>query len=676
MHLPFGSQQPAPTAAALDDGRYLSIGDYGLIGNMRTCALVGKNGAIDWLCLPHFDSPSAFGALLDAEQGGRFSIAPSDAAYAGAYAERQLYLPDTNVLITRFADANSSVDLVDYMPVGAELDEDGHYRIIRRVEALRGTTKLRVCCQPAFDYARDPHTVHLEAGGAVFRTKALKLGLTGPVRFEASGDGSAVAEFELKAGESAVFCLRVLRSVETEEEGTGNEPLGMPLSDADERALYAETVGFWRRWLSQSTYTGRWRESVHRSALVLKLLTFQPTGAIVAAPTTSLPEVIGGSRNWDYRYTWIRDAAFTLYGLLRIGFTDEVTAFIGWLRERCEKCAQGETPLQIVYGIDGRRQLDEHELPHLDGYRGSKPVRIGNGAADQLQLDIFGELLDAVYLYDKYGTPISHAFWEELRGYADWVCENWDRTDEGIWEVRSEQQHFVYSKLMCWVALDRALRLADKRSLPAPRMRWLETRDRIYTEIMARGYSERRGAFVQAFESDHLDASNLLMPLVFFVGPNDPRMLATLDATLKSPDEGGLTIDALVYRYDTEHVDDGLGGQEEGAFNLCTFWLVEALARAGRTDPARLERAHTMFEKMLGYSNHLGLFSEETSPRGEALGNFPQAFSHLGLISAAFNLDRTLDGRDQPGRASRTGAAAAPGASPASQPGVTGSARS
>ena len=674
MPLPFGSQQHTSADLSNTDGRYLPIGDYGLIGNMRTCALVGKNGSIDWLCLPHFDSPSAFGALLDAEQGGRFTIAPSDAADGRGYAERQLYLPDTNVLITRFADDDSSVDLVDYMPVGSELDEDGHYRIIRRVTALRGTTRMRICCQPAFDYARDRHTVHLEEGGVVFRTKALKLGLTGPVSFETSEEGRAVAEFELKAGESLSFCLRVLQSIETEEGGSASEPLGAPLTDREERGLYEETVRFWRAWLSQSTYTGRWRESVHRSALALKLLTFQPTGAIVAAPTTSLPEIVGGTRNWDYRYTWIRDAAFTLYGLLRIGFTDEVTAFIGWLRERCEKCAEGETPLQIVYGIDGRRQLDESELEHLDGYRGSKPVRIGNGAADQLQLDIFGELLDAVYLYDKYGTPISHDFWQELRSYADWVCDNWNRTDEGIWEVRGEQQHFVYSKLMCWVALDRALRLADKRSLPAPRMRWLETRDAIYAEIMEKGYSEERGAFVQAYGSDHLDASNLLMPLVFFTGPNDPRMLSTLDATLASPEEGGLTYDALVYRYDTEHVDDGLGGQEEGAFNLCTFWLVEALARAGRTDPARLETAHTMFEKMLGYGNHLGLFSEETSPRGEALGNFPQAFSHLGLISAAFNLDRTLDGRDKPGRTPSNGQA--PGAEPTSQPGVTGSARS
>ena len=499
MHLPFGSQQPASAASTADDGRYLPIADYGIIGNMRTCALVGKNGAIDWLCLPHFDSPSAFGALLDAGKGGRFSIAPSDADYAGAYAERQLYLPDTNVLITRFADNDSSVDLVDYMPVGAELDEDGHYRIIRRVEALRGTTKMRVFCQPAFDYAREPHTVHVEDGGVVFRTKALKLGLTGPVAFAEQEDGSAVAEFELKAGESAVFCLRVLRSVETEEGGSGSEPLGLPLADAEERRLHAETVGFWRTWLSQSTYAGRWRESVHRSALALKLLTFQPTGAIVAAPTTSLPEIIGGSRNWDYRYTWIRDAAFTLYGLLRIGFTDEVTAFIGWLRERCEKCAEGETPLQIVYGIDGRRKLDEVELGHLDGYRGSKPVRVGNGAAGQLQLDIFGELLDAVYLYDTYGTPISYDFWQELRGYVDWVCDNWTRTDEGIWEVRGEQQHFVYSKLMCWVALDRALRISEKRSLPAPRERWTAVRDEVYTEIMEKGYSQERGAFVQAF---------------------------------------------------------------------------------------------------------------------------------------------------------------------------------
>jgi GH15 family glucan-1,4-alpha-glucosidase len=297
--------------------------------------------------------------------------------------------------------------------------------------------------------------------------------------------------------------------------------------------------------------------------------------------------------------------------------------------------------------------MPEQELDHLEGYMGSRPVRIGNGAANQLQLDIYGELLDAVYLYDKYGTPIAWEFWQDIVKYVDWVCANWDRPDEGIWEVRGEREHFVYSKLMCWGALDRALRLADKRSLPAPRNRWVESRDTIYKAIMERGWSEERGAFVQAFGGTTLDASNLLMPLVFFTGPNDPRMIATLEETLRAPEEGGLTSDCLVWRYNTGEVDDGVGG-EEGAFNLCSFWLVEALARAGRIEPAYLEKARVMFEKMLGYSNHLGLFAEMTGLSGQALGNFPQAFSHLGLISAAYNIDRALDERGPGQRSGQT----------------------
>jgi GH15 family glucan-1,4-alpha-glucosidase len=397
-------------------------------------------------------------------------------------------------------------------------------------------------------------------------------------------------------------------------------------------------VDYWRRWLSKSNYTGRWREMVHRSALTLKLLTYEPTGAIVAAPTSSLPEGVGGERNWDYRYTWIRDSAFTLYGFLRIGFTEEAEAFMDWLETRCQH-SKADGSLQLMYGIDGRSDLTEETLDHLDGYRGSRPVRIGNGAYDQLQLDIYGELMDAVYLYNKHGSPISYDLWTRLRGLIDWVCDNWQNKDEGIWEVRGGQQHFVYSRLMCWVAVDRALRLAAKRSFPANREKWLRVRDEIYEEIMEKGWSPQRKAFVQAYGGDTLDASNLIMPLVFFLAPNDPRMLMTLDATNRPPKDGGLVSNSLVYRYDVEKSADGLTG-EEGTFSLCTFWLVEALTRAGRLEEARL-----IFEQMLGYANHLGLYAEEIGHNGEALGNFPQAFTHLTLISAAFNLDRALGKR-------------------------------
>jgi len=604
---------------------YQPIENYGIIGNMRTAALVGMDGSIDWLCLPYFDSPSVFAAILDEKKGGRFRIAPG----RDRLRHKQFYWPDTNILITRFLHGDGVGEVEDYMPVGGRSVPD---EVIRRVRMVRGQFTFRLECRPAFDYARAAHETHITEHGARFDTPAISLGLASCVPLCADGDG-AVADFTLSEGEHATFVLRRLGPAD----GHAHCP---DIDEAEE--MFRATVVYWRRWLSQCTYAGRWREIVERSALALKLLSFEPTGAIVAAPTCSLPESIGGPRNWDYRYTWIRDAAFTLYSLERIGFTEEATRFKEWLTDRWHRAdGRGTGPLQPIYGLDGRADLTEETLDHLEGYRGSRPVRIGNGAHQQLQLDIYGELLDAVYLHNKYVEPIGYDGWTRLRCLLDWLCDNWRRDDESIWEVRGGPRPFVYSKYMCWVALDRGLRLADKRSFPADRSRWLKVRDEIYEAVMANGWNASRRAFSQAFGSDALDASSLLMPLVFFMAPNDQRMLTTIDAIRRPLDAGGLTANGLVYRYDPAAAPDGLPGRE-GTFNICSFWLVEALTRAGRTDSARLEDARLLFEQMLGYSNHLGLYAEQTSDSGEALGNFPQAFTHLGLISAAFNLDRTL----------------------------------
>ena len=610
---------------------YQPIENYGIIGNMHTVAMVGMNGSIDWLCYPHFDSPSVFAATLDDKKGGWFKIAP----VAGGVTNKQIYWPETNVLITRFLSEDGVGEVIDFMVVGAREGELGYHQLVRTVNVVRGSMTFRMECYPAFNYARDAHETSLTPEGALFSSQGCSLALTTSMSLRAT-DLGAEAEFTLREGEKAIFTLGPRTA--------GSEIQSIPCSEQEADALLRGTVEYWRSWLAKSAYKGRWREMVERSALALKLLTFEPTGAIVAAPTCSLPEELGGVRNWDYRYTWIRDAAFTLYGFLRIGFTEEAGHFMRWVEE-CTHELNPDGSMQIMYGIDGRRDLTVEVLDHLDGYKGSRPVRIGNGAAGQLQLDIYGELIDAVYLYDKYGTPISYDFWRHIRGLVNWVCGNWQRTDEGIWEVRGGQQHFVYSKVMCWVAVDRGLRMADKRSFPADRERWHKTRDQIYEEIMERGWNSDKQTFVQAYGSDTLDASNLIMPLVFFVSPTDPRMIKTLDAINRSPESGGLVSDSLVHRYDVAGTVDGLAGKE-GTFNICTFWLVEALTRAGWGDRSRLDDARLMFEKMLSYANHLGLYAEEIGPNGEALGNFPQAFTHLALISAAFNLDRSLGGRD------------------------------
>ncbi len=596
---------------------YHPIADHGLIGDLHSVALVAIDGTIDWYCCPRFDSPSVFAAILDKGKGGSWTISPRE----NNCPSKQLYLPDTNILITRFLTQDGVGEVQDFMPIGEQRYGAHRQRLIRRVLVVRGEMHFDVTVDPRFNYGRDDHEVTLHEHGAVFASRDLTLGLESTAELERHGEGVA-GMFCLKDGEAATFVLQRVAD--------DFVPRHHPHDET--REMFDATVEYWRRWLSQSSYRGRWREMVHRSALTLKLLTYHPTGAIVAAPTTSLPEQLGGPRNWDYRFTWIRDAAFSLYALLRLGFTDEAEAFMQWLTDRFCDGRDGEGgPLQIMYGIDGRADLPEVELDHLEGYRGSRPVRIGNEAADQLQLDIYGELIDSVYLYNKYGTPIYHDAWEDLCRIVEWVCGHWDEPDEGIWETRGGRQDFVYSRLMCWVAVERAVRMARQRGLPGDIVHWMAVRDEIYGQIMERGWHEQRRAFVQHYETDVLDASLLMMPLVKFIAPTDPRWLSTLDAINRE-----LVADSLVYRYNPEASPDGLKG-EEGTFSICSFWHVEAMARAGRLGEARLA-----FEKMLTYANHLGLYSEEIGRTGEQLGNFPQAFTHLALISAATNLDRQL----------------------------------
>ncbi|GAA4075175.1 glycoside hydrolase family 15 protein [Actinomadura miaoliensis] len=595
--------------------RYLPVAEHGLIGDLQSVALVGTDGTIDWYCCPSFDSPSVFASILDADRGGSFELATTTRATT-----KQFYFPDTNVLITRFFTDDGVGEVQDFMPVAGSGECERH-RLIRRVVCVRGSVPFRTRVAPRFGYGAEPHVLRPHDGMAIFESASLTLALTSTVPFE-HDDRDAWADFKLAEGDAEVFALDRISDCVL--------PRGCPHAEADRE--FNATVKFWRRWLSSSRYRGRWREMVHRSALTLKLLTYAPTGAIVAAPTTSLPERIGGERNWDYRYVWVRDAAFCVYALLRLGFTDEAEAFMDFLIRYVSLRGDGaDGPLQIMYGIDGRTDLPERVLDHLEGHRGSSPVRVGNDAVGQLQLDIYGALIDSIYLYDKWGQPISSDHWDQVCTLVDWVCDHWDQPDEGIWETRGGRRNFLYSRLMCWVAIERAIRLANHRGLPADLRRWREARDTIYRRIMDRGWSAERRAFVQYEGGGVLDAALLMMPLGKFVSPTDPKWLSTLDALTAD-----LVSDSLVYRYDPQASPDGLRG-EEGTFSICSFWYVEAMVRAGRVDEARLA-----FEKMLTYANHLGLYAEEISRTGEQQGNFPQAFTHLALISAAFNLDRAL----------------------------------
>ncbi|KAJ3051925.1 hypothetical protein HK097_007074 [Rhizophlyctis rosea] len=588
--------------------------------------------------------------------------------------------------------------------------------VVRQVECIRGKYKVKVECFPAFDYARAKHTtevvdmkdspflkrikrtdgseyvtgnkrvvftcengLEMDLRHVIHCTEDSLLGVDTAAGLNPNNEFPKVkwqveqvegmlgpgawAELDLIEGQKVTFVFREVAGKAPEGCTAQTDPGDPALSQDLLDGLYKATAQFWLKWIGQSKYTGRWREVVHRSALMLKLLTYQPTGAVVAAPTFGIPEEIGGERNWDYRYVWIRDSAFTIYAFVRIGLTEEAEAYMQFMQARMEEL-KPDGSLQVMYSIDGAHELPEFSLDHLEGYRNSRPVRIGNGAFDHLQLDIYGALLDAVYLYNKYRNPISYDTWCDIRKIVNYVCDNWNVQDMSIWEVRGMKQHFLYSKIMCWVAIDRGLRLVDKRSLPCPdRNKWLQVRDEIYEAVMTKGWDKKRKMFVQSFEAQEdgvIDSAVLIMPLVFFISPTDPRLLSTIKEMMKPPEKGGLLANNLMYRYDHSKFNDGLTGAQEGSFSMCksksvksssynptghcTFWLVEALTRAGQHRTDLLRQAMLIFEQMIAYGNHLALFSEEIARSGEMLGNFPQAFTHIALMSAAFNLDRVLSG--------------------------------
>ena len=560
-----------------------------------------------------------FCANADARRGGQFQIEPQFESMR----EKHLYLPDTNVLITRFLSESGVAEISNYMVIGAD-DEDCEQALVRRVKCVHGKVCFRLWFRPRFDYARAGHRVERECENVlVFHSQGddgLSLRLRGGCALEVREE-DGFAEFTLRANEKATFIM---------DEAVAGESSPCAGSDYPVES-FKKTCNYWRSWIARCTYDGRWREAVHRSALALKLLTSRKHGSIIAAPCFGFPNEVGGERNWDYRYTWLRDASFSTYALMRLGYTEEAEAFMHWLEDRINELDESEI-LQTMYRIDGSKLEGEVQLDQLEGYKNSRPVRIGSTNHDQLQLDIFGEVMDSVYLFDKYGSPISQKLWKSLGPVLDFVCEHWADADSGIWEVRGGHREFLFSRIMCWVALDRGIRLAHKRALPAPLEHWTRERDAIYEDIFENFWDGEREAFVQFKGTAAMDASTLTMPLVRLISPTDPKWLSTLHAITED-----LVQDSLVYRYRVgEAFSDELAGGE-GTFSICSFWYIECISRMGD-----LQRARYLFEKMLGYSNDLGLFSEQLGAKGEFLGNVPQAFTHLAMISAAYDLDRRL----------------------------------
>ena len=594
---------------------YLHIGDYSVIGDCRSLALVGADGSIDWCCLPRFDSPSVFGRLLDAKKGGFWQVAP-----VGEFSTRQEYVDKSNILRTVFQTPDGLALLVDFMPadehdIMRHARPHRHPRIIRMITGLSGRVRMRQRINLRPDYARSPDPLTVESN--VYHGDYDKLHFCFSGTIPITG---AIQDFSLHPGQTVVFGMASNHAGQC----------GRDLSDIqDSRALFRETQQFWWHWIDQCTYKGPYENIVERSALALKLLTYAPTGAIVAAPTTSLPEWIGAERNWDYRYTWVRDASFTLYALFQLGFRQEAVDFMGWVSNLTIKGG-----LKILYTLDGRAPGAETELRHLEGYRKSKPVRIGNGAANQLQLDVFGELMDTVFIWAINGGAVSESLWRELGQIVEFAIARWREPDAGLWEVRGEYLNFTYSKAMCWAAVDRGIRIAEMFKLPADLARWKKARAQIHEAVTSHGFSTRLQAFTQTFGSDDLDASVLRLVQLGFLRNGDPRLRSTIDAV-----DAGLSVGPLAFRYRAEDTDDGFSSPE-GSFLICAFWLADALALVGD-----LEEAERRFTRLLAFASPSGLLSEEVDPgSGALLGNYPQAFSHLALISAAVNIERRRAG--------------------------------
>ncbi|KZP01439.1 glycoside hydrolase family 15 protein [Calocera viscosa TUFC12733] len=675
------NQQPTNDGAR----PYLPIQDHALIGNLRTAALISIDGSIESYCVPDFDSPSIFARILDQNKGGHFSVTPKL-----NFTPKQAYLPSSNVLRTKFLADQGVAEVVDWLPRPVDGSPPKLFWMCRKVTAIRGTVPIRMECAPAFNYARDKHTANVVEDDSVivdgqhkviFSSQSLDLDLRYVLDASESCSGvpavklelvtmkghlgpAAVCDFQLEDGQSITFILRtppLSSSIEKKPNPSVSHAkvLRVPIDElvsgsaklrtSEDPLLTTETTKFWQNWIGKSTYRGSWREAVQRSALALKMLIYEPTGAIVASPTFSLPEFVGGTRNW-----WIRDSSFTVYALIRLGFTDEANSYMQFIFNRLRD-RNPDGSLQIMYvlplnactpfmnqtSVAGGKKIDEIELNHLEGYQGSKPVRIGNGAADHVQLDIYGELMDCIYLGQKFSKPLGYDLWVAVRELVDWVVANCRRPDL---EVRNKQRNFTVSGGNSVVAIDRGLRLADKRSLPCPkRTEWLKARDELYEEVMQKAWYAPGAHYGQSYEEPHvLDASILIAPLVFFSSAADPRFLSTLDAILRPPERGGLVTNNLVVHVTKS--DDGVGG-EEGTFSLCTLWCVEALTRAGQYDRKYLTRAVDMFEDFLGFGNDfIRAMSEEISPAGEGLGNAVQGFTHVTLISASYNLSRTLAG--------------------------------